>query len=230
MVSPQLPLPLEPRRPDRFDDFVISENGNALAAVQQLLHEPAGVLFLSGPPVSGKSHLLNALCNEARAAAMGAFYIALKRLPREAAASLEGLQALELVCVDDIDAIAGDRAWEEALFRCFNAVRASSGRLLISSSKPLKAIEFLLPDLSSRLSWGVRQNLAVPDDDGKLEILRQRARALRIEVPGDVQAYLLKHGKRDLRSLLETLEKIKDTAFVEKRRITVPLARQVICG
>ena len=228
--SPQMPLPLEPLRPDRFEDFVPGPNEAALAAVRDLLEDPGGILFLSGPPGAGKSHLLNALCHLARQRGMAAFYIALKRVPPEAAAGLEGLEALDLVCVDDLDRVAGDPAWEQALFRCCNEIRAARGRLLVSSRNPLGALPFGLPDLASRLAWGLRQTLQVPGDDSKLEILRQRAAALRIEVPDDVQKYLLRHGKRDLGSLLAALEQLKEAAYAEKRKITVPLARDVLSG
>jgi len=228
LFSPQIPLQLEPRRPDRFEDFVTGPNESALAAVKNLLDEPGGNLFLAGPEGSGKSHLLNALCHAAREDGLAAFYIALKRLPEEAAASLEGLQVLDLVCVDDLDSVAGNPVWENALFACFNEVRAAQGRLLVSSSQPLASLELGLPDLASRLAWGVRQHLRLPDDDGKLEILQQRARTLRIELPEDVQNYLLKHSKRDMSSLLLALERLKDAAFVGKRKITVPLAREIL--
>jgi DnaA family protein len=226
--SPQIPLQLEPRRPDRFEDFIAGPNQAALAAVVAMLDETGVSLFLSGPQGAGKSHLLNALCHAARERGLAAFYIALKRLPQEAAAGLEGLQGLDLVCVDDLDYVAGDPVWEEALFACFNQVRAAGGRLLISSSRPLASLSFQLPDLASRLAWGVQQKLRVPDDEGKLEILQQRARSLRIEVPQDVQNYLLKHGKRDMASQLTLLDQLKDAAFADKRKITVPLARQVL--
>jgi DnaA family protein len=228
LFSPQIPLQLEPRRPDRFDEFVAGPNENALAAARHLLDEPGGSLFLSGPEGSGKSHLLNALCHAARENGLAAFYIALKRLPEEAAASLEGLQVLDLVCVDDLDSVAGNPVWENALFACFNQVRAAHGRLLVSSSLPLASLELCLPDLASRLAWGVRQNLRLPNDDGKLQILQQRAQTLRIDLPEDVQSYLLKHSKRDMSSLLLALERLKDAAFVGKRKITVPLAREIL--
>jgi len=228
LFSPQMPLQLEPRRPDRFEDFVAGPNEQALAAVRALLDEPGGSLFLSGPDGTGKSHLLNALCHAAREDGLAAFYIALNRLPEEAAASLEGLQVLDLVCVDDLDSVAGNPVWENALFACFNEIRAASGRLLVSSKEPLASLDFVLPDLASRLAWGVRQNLHLPDDQGKLEILRQRARTLRIDLPEDVQNYVLKNSKRDMSSLLRVLERLKDAAFAGKRKITVPLAREIL--
>lgn len=228
LFSPQIPLQLEPRRPDRFEDFVVGPNAAALHAVQHLLDEPGGILFLSGPRGSGKSHLLNALCHAARNRGMAAFYVALKRLPEEAAAGLEGLRMLDLVCVDDLDCVAGNPLWEQALFRCFNEVRDAGGRLLVSSSQPLSSLPIQLPDLASRLAWGVRQALLPPDDSGKLEVLQQRALTLRIEVPLDVQQYLLRYGRRDMASLLTALERLKDAAFADKRKITVPLAREVL--
>ena len=228
LFSPQIPLQLEPPRPDRFDAFVPGPNSAALLAVQNQLAEPGSSLFLSGPEGSGKSHLLNALCHDASERGMNAFYIALKRLPESAAAGLEGLQVLDVVCVDDIERVAGNPVWERALFRCFNEVLEAGGRLLVASRLPLASLEFDLPDLASRLAWGVRQNLQYPDDAGKREILLQRARNLHFDLDEDVCDYMLKHGRRDMASLLGTLEQLKDAAFVAKRRITVPLAREVM--
>jgi len=228
LFSPQIPLKLEPPRPDRFEDFVEGPNAAAAQAVRHLLNEEAACLYLSGPKSSGKSHLLNALCHDARERGMAAFYIALKNLPEEAAAGLEGLQVLDLVCVDDIGHIAGNATWERALFRCFNEVRAAGGRLLIASRQPLGSLEFDLPDLASRLSWGVRQKLRTPEDEDKRKIMSRRALKLHIELPEDVREYVLKHGRRDLASLLEIVEGLKDAAFAEKRRITVPLARELL--
>ena len=228
LFSPQIPLKLEPQRLDRLEDFVRGPNEHAFMAVLQLLEKPEGSLFLSGPEGSGKSHLLNGACHAARELGMAAFYIPLRRLPAEAAAGLQGLQILDLVCVDDLDCIAGNSGWEQALFNCFNEVHAARGRILVSSRKPLSALPFGLPDLASRLAWGVRQKLQVPGDEGKREVLQRQARRMHIELPPDVQDYLLKHGKRDMSSLLRSLERLRDAAFSEKRRITVPLLREVL--
>ena len=99
---------------------------------------------------------------------------------------------------------------------------------MVSSSVGLSQLPLALPDLKSRLAWGVRQKLQAPAEAEKLEILKGRARHLQIDLPEDVIHYLLKHGRRDIATLLETLEQLKQSAFAGKRRITVPLAREVL--
>ena len=112
LFSPQIPLQLEPRRPDRFEDFLAGPNHKVVQIMRNLLDEPDGSFYLSGPGGSGKSHLLKALCHEARQREMAAFYIALKHLPIEASNGLQGLNTLDLVCIDDIDSVAGQDRWE----------------------------------------------------------------------------------------------------------------------
>ena len=228
LFSPQIPLPLEPSRPDRFEDFVAGPNQGVVLALTQLLAQPGGSLFLSGPGGSGKSHLLNAVCHAARENSQVAFYLSLKQSTDRADERLRGLRGMSLVCVDDLDRVAGNAEWEQALFRCFNDLHEAGGRLVVSSRLPLSSLPLVLPDLKSRLAWGLRLKLDPLGDEDKLKILRNRMRQLGIELPADVQDYLIKHGRRDIDSLLSALERLKQAAFVAKRRITVPLAREIL--
>jgi DnaA family protein len=226
--SPQILLDLDPRRPDRFEDFVPGPNAGALLAVRGLLEEPGQGIFLFGPQGSGKSHLLNASCHLARQSGLAAFCLALKHAPEGGAAGLRDLQGFDLVCIDDIDRVAGQADWEHSLFTCFNQLREAGGRLLVSSSQPLAKLRFVLPDLASRLAWGLRLTLRLPAEEDRLAILQNRATALQIPVPDEVFSYLLRHGKRDTASLLQALEALRAAAFADKRKITVPLARSVL--
>ncbi|HKX57073.1 MAG TPA: DnaA regulatory inactivator Hda [Xanthomonadales bacterium] len=221
-------LPLEARRPDRFEDFVAGENSAVLESLRELVLSGGQCLFLRGPAGSGKTHLLNAACNLASQMDRQAFYIAPGRLPPEAATGLAGLDNMDLVCVDDIDLCAGQRVWEEALFHCFNRLREQGGSLVASSSARLSALQFSLPDLASRLAWGLRLQLQPLDEQGKSEVMQRWARAHDIQLPDEVQSYLLSRGSRSLSSLLEQLEAVRVAALSGKRKITVPLAREVL--
>ena len=227
-ANQQILLPLEGRRPDRFEDFVAGDNTALLNALQELVCSDAQCLFLSGPAGSGKTHLLNAACNRASELDRQAFYIAPGGLNEKAAAGLAELDHMDLVCVDDIDSCIGQRVWEEALFHCFNRLRDAGGSLLVSSSASLSGLTFSLPDLASRLAWGLRLQLQPLDDAGKAEVLQSWARAHDINLPEDVLGYLLHRGPRDLPALLDRLQTLRQHALSAKRKITVPLAREAL--
>lgn len=227
-ATPQILLPLEGRRQDCFDNFVPGDNAAIVDALKDLVHSGGQCLFLNGPAGSGKSHLLNAACNLARELDQQAFYIAPGRLPEQAAEGLADLDHMDLVCVDDIDQCIGNSVWEEALFHCFNRLRAEGGSLVASSSQKLSALQFGLPDLESRLAWGLRLQLQGLDDAAKAEVMQRWAQEHDILLPLDVQNYLLNRDSRSLATLLERLEAILQTALANKRQITIPLAREVI--
>ena len=224
LFSPQIPLQLMPRRDNRFDEFVSGPNTATVEALRHMQDEPGSHVFLYGGEGSGKTHLLNALCHQTRERQGRAFYLALERLPKDAIASLQGLENLDLVCVDDLHVIAGDDAWEEALFHCFNRIREANGCLLVSSKKRLSALNLGLADLASRLSWGLRLPLLPLEDKDKLAVVN----TLGYNLPEDVQTYLLKHHDRNMTALLDTVENLHQAALTNKRRITVPLAREVL--
>jgi DnaA family protein len=228
LFSPQIPLPLTPLRDNRFDNFVVGPNLALVEALKSIPDEPGASVFLSGTEGSGKTHLLNALCVETRERGGRAFYLALKRLPNDAIASLQGLEQLDLVCVDDLHAVAGDRDWEEGLFHCFNRIREANGRLLVSSRERLSALGLGLPDLASRLAWGLRLQLQTLGDEDKMAVIRLHSDALGESLPEEVQVYLLKHHDRSMAALIQTVERLHEAALTLKRRITVPLAREVL--
>jgi len=217
-----------PRRDSRLEDFIAGPNAAVIEALRRMLDEPGSHVFLHGEEGSGKTYLLNALCLETRERQGRAFYLALKRLPPDAVAALKGLEDLDLVCVDDLHVIAGDRDWEEALFHCFNRIRKANGRLLISSRKQLSALDIGLPDLASRLAWGLRLPLKPLADEDKLAVIARHSNALGFDLSDDVRNYLLKHHKRSMSSLLQAVEKLHQVALTNKRRITIPLAREVL--
>ena len=217
-----------PRRDSRFEDFVVGPNKAVVEALKHIPDEPGSHVFLHGGEGSGKTHLLNALCHETRERGGRAFYLALKRLPTDAIESLQGLEKLDLVCVDDLHVIAGIDAWEEALFHCFNRIREANGRLLISSRKPLSELDIGLPDLASRLAWGLRLPLIPLEDHDKLKVISMQSHALGFSLSEEVQQYLLKHHERSMSALIQTVENLHQAALITKRRITVPLAREVL--
>ena len=228
LFSPQIPLQLEPSREQGFGNFVTGANEACLESLCTFISADDVQVFMSGPQSSGKTHLLSALCLEARSQGLTAFYAGLKGMPEGGQALLEGLEHVDLLCIDDLDAIAGTKDWEIALFHCINRFRDTGKKLVVASGEPLSALNIELPDLVSRLQWGLRLKLVPPDDAGKLRVLNMQAKGLGIELPDEVARYLIRRSSRHLGTLIRVVERLQLAAFASKRRITVPLARQII--
>ena len=135
----QLPLALALADHASFETFV----GNSTAAlhVRNLAHGGADTVWLWGAAGAGKSHLLQAACRAATAAGRRAMYVA---LPAASPAILADLEHIDLLAIDDVEAIAGDLAWEGPLFVILNAFLSRSGALLLAASAPAAQCKFRL--------------------------------------------------------------------------------------
>lgn len=226
----QLALPVRLQDESSFDSF--HAHAGVAAALAQLragLAEPPFGIFLHGPGQSGRSHLLQASCHAATAAGWSALYLPLAELRAEPPAELlEGLGDGGLVCLDDLDAIAGDASWERALFGLYNRVLASGASLLVSAARPPGALAIALPDLRSRLHALLVIALVPPDDEARLQALVVQARARGITLEPEVARYILARAPRAMRELLGVLERLDRGSLTAGRRLSIPFVREVL--
>ncbi|TQV61792.1 MAG: DnaA regulatory inactivator Hda [Halothiobacillaceae bacterium] len=210
-----------------LEQFVAGANGVAAGLVARQAEgcgEPQ--LYLWGATGSGKTHLLQAACQRAGECGMPAAYLALAEAPHPGV--LEGLEQLGLVALDDVQAVIGEQVWDEALFDLINRLREHAVPLLLAADCPPTALRPGLKDLASRLGWGPVLRLEALDDDGKLQVLKRRASERGMDLPDEVGRYLLDHLPRDLAELLAGLDRLDRASMERQRRITLPLAREVL--
>lgn len=225
--SAQLPLALRLDPGATFDSFHPGANQGALSQVRASVAGPAW-LYLWGAAGTGKTHLLNAACHAAGDAGRTACLVPLDRSDGWAPDALSGLQGISLVCLDGVDAVAGRRDWEEALFHLLNGLREAGGSVLMASRGRPGAMEVTLPDLKSRLGWGTLVRLKALDDDDKLAALRLRARQRGMDLSDEAAGYLIRRVARDTHSLFALLDQLDAASLAAKRRLTVPFLREVL--
>ncbi len=225
MAPQQLALRVGLRDGITFDNFL--PNGNE-ALVHQLREGSEPFIYVWSQKGNGKSHLLHALTHVSDERGIAAIYLSLEEFHQFDVAMLDGLEQYAVVAIDDIDAIAGERQWEEALFHLYNRIRDSGGRLVVTATKSPTHAGFHLPDLISRLGWGPVYQLHSLDDNGKAAALQLRARRRGMELPDDVAAYLLKHSTRDLPGLFVLLDELDQATLTAKRRLTLPFVRELL--
>ena len=205
-----------------FESFWPGPNGEIVAALKKPDTVP---LWLWGPRGSGKTHLLQAVC---AAAGEAAAYFPLDRslaLPPEA---LSGFERTRVLCVDDADEVAGDPAWEKALFRLFNDAAELRTRLVFAATVPPRQAEWSLEDWRSRAGACVVYQLRELDDEGRIEALRLRAAQRGLQLPYETSEYLLKRVPRDLPSLFDILDRLDQASLAAQRRLTIPFIRDAL--
>jgi len=228
-MSRQLPLGLQLQASARFSNFLAGPNEELLGQLMQTTSGTGEPFFLLwGAAGSGKSHLLQAGCHLAADQGRTAAYVSLKDIPDLSPELLEGWESYQLVCVDDIHLIAGNQRWEEALFNLYNRIREQRGSLIVSSISMPAGHAFRLPDLVSRLGWGLVYQLNPLNDEQRLAALQQRARQRGCEMPAETGRYLLRRLPRDMPALFALLDKLDQASLAAQRKLTVPFVKSVL--
>jgi DnaA family protein len=211
-----------------FDNFIGEVGGEASHIVHEAaLRRGAKLVYLFGSWGSGRTHLL---CAAVRAASAKGARVATVPLtvPGLTPQILEGLEDFDLVCLDDLDVVAGQPVWERALFNFYNVIERSSAGLITTALTSPGQLPVHLPDLASRFSSGVTVKLTALDEGGCRRALKARAHQRGFELGDDVLEFVLRRVRRDMHSLVRLLDRLDASTLTQKRRVTVPFVRSIL--
>jgi len=225
---PQLTLQFQSDSTLSFDNFWLGDNALPVSRIRALcsMAGEEAQLYLHGPGYSGKTHLLHAACQQATQAGYRIAYLGAADI--YTGSMLSGLTGLDFVCIDDLHLLPDDDQVEVALFDLINGLREQHKRLLLASRVPPADLSISLPDLATRLSWGAAYSISAVGDDSLRDVLRHRIDFTGTVVSEETLDYLCTHFSRDLPSMLDRLKRLDLAAMQEKRRITIPLIREVL--
>lgn len=186
------------------------------------------LLYLWGPKACGKSHLLQACC-QVIAANYSSIYLPLYLLKEWGPQTIEGLEEQHLICIDDIHAIANDDGWEEALFHLYNKIKDNDKSLLIiSGNTPPAFLDIKLPDLRSRLGWGLVMQINELSDEDKIKTLSEHAQKRGFDLPESVGQFILNRCSRNMHDLHQILNRLDDASLAAQRKITIPFVKSTL--
>jgi len=226
----QLPLGVRLRERATFDIFVVSPPNLEAVSRVRALARTGGVVWLWGAEGSGRSHLLQAVCAAAPAEARAGYlpFAELSAAGLPAAAAIEGADALDLLCLDDLDRALGDRDFEVALFGVYRAIDERRGGIVVSAAAPPTSQTWALADIGSRFGAGEVFQLRSLDEAGQAEALQRRAASRGLELPEETLRWLLRRFPRDMTRLGGVLDRLDEASLREQRRITVPFVRTIL--
>lgn len=222
----QLPLPLGLKAHASFDSLITGPNSAAIEHVRAVATgRRAESVWLYGPASTGKTHLLAAACRAAGAAKLRPIYLSIE--PARDPGLVAELDGLDVIALDDLHRVAGHADWEAALFGVFDA-RLQRGGLIVAADAAPRDCGFELPDLVSRAGAAAIYRLDFLGDDDLQAAVLGHASSRGLSLDSAAASYLLQRVSRDLGQLTDWLDRIDRYALAAKRRITIPLLREVI--
>ena len=222
----QLALPLRLDDHAVFETFLAVGNEDLVEHLESLAKTDSGHgAWIWGAPATGKSHLLQATCERFDDRAV---YVPLSELLGAGPGILEGLASRDLVCIDDIESVAGGSDWERGLFNLYNELQEYGRQLVVTASAAPRESGIALADLKSRLQRLPTFHIAPLDDGQRVAALQLRARHRGVVLPDDTARYLVTRSKRDMRSLHGILDKLDLEALRAQRKLTIPFVRRVL--
>ena len=223
----QLTFPWNKINKSSLEGFYSSEDNTHIVSIlkDKAFQED---LFIYGSKESGKTYLLQAMCNSYSSDNKSSLYIPLKKAMDYGVEIFESLENIQLICLDGIENVISIIEWEKAIFNLINKTLISKSRLIITSSEDLHSLNFFLPDLESRLRKIESYELMPIQDKDILDALKYISKLKSINL-GDKEArYLVTYAQRNISNLVHILESLDQLSMEMKRKITIPLIKEVI--
>ncbi len=214
----QLPFEFGHRPSLSGDDFFVApSNKEAVVWLDKWPHWPGPFLVIYGAPGCGKTHLSHVFMATSGALKLKAAMICEAGLPNL-------LSLSENFILDDENADFD----EEALFHIYNHLASRGGHMLITSVSPPSEWGLKLADLASRLKSSPAISIGMPDDDLIKSLLVKLFSDRQVRVENGAINYVTKRIERSFDAARQFVEIADRTALVEKKGISLPLARQVL--
>ena len=247
-INQQFPLALKLDGAATFSSFWSAADGELVNALQTLAApkegSAAGWLYITGGQGCGVSHLLQACVTLATEHNLSAMYLSLNELlmasDADASANtaqlsdamagfFDGLEDFDLLCIDDIECLAGQPYWQEQLFYLIEKLKnRNDARLVLGSHSLAAELDFDLADLKSRLKWATGFQLNVLSDEQKIQVLQFKAERLGLVMSDEVASFLMNRCSRNMADLSELLARLDQQALSSGRRLTIPWIKTVL--
>ncbi len=229
----------------KLDDFIVGAcNRLAYSAAVAVAKQDKTIfnpLFLHGPCGSGKTHLLQGICNALARQTNGKVrrwrYVTGEQFTNDYIHAIRRkdfvdfrakYRNVDLLVIDDIHFLAAKSATQEEFLHTFNAIESAGKTVVLASDTHPNLISNFTPQLQSRFLAGMVVKLDAPDVETRLAILQAKAAAIQLPAPKDVLDYIATHIRSSVRELEGSLIKLAAVNSLEAGPITMDLARSVL--
>jgi DnaA family protein len=184
-------------------------------------------LWLVGNEGDGKSHLLQGACHAAAGRGVAAAYLP-QTLRGVGVEVLDGLGELGLVAIDDVAIWLGELRMEEALLALYQQLFGRGATLLLAATRAPAELDWVLPDLASRMRAAQVHRLQPLTDSERAHALKHWAAQRGLEFGDDVLEFVLRRLPRRMDVLRDAFQQLDSGALAQQRRLTVPLVKELL--
>lgn len=229
-----------------FDNFVKGESNQlASSAAWAVAQNPGGTRFnplvIYGDTGLGKTHLVQGIGNfiVRKNSRMKVLYTTSEHFTQEFINAIQNnkvnefinfYRSIDTLIVDDIQFFSGKEKTQDNFFHTFNALHQAGKQLILTSDKPPRDLDNVDDRLISRFHWGLIVDIQPPDFETRMAILQKKSIDEGIELQNDILEYLAKNIKSSVRELEGCLISIIAKVTLDRRELTLDLAKEVIYG
>jgi chromosomal replication initiator protein len=135
---------------------------------------------------------------------------------------------IDVLLIDDVQFFAGKEKTQDVFFHIFNHLHQTGKQLVLTSDKAPVELQGMEQRLLSRFKWGLSADLQVPDLETRIAILQKKMYQDGIELPKEVIEYLAYSISTNIRELEGALISLIAQSSLNKKSITLELAKQMI--
>lgn len=215
--------------PHAFETFRVGQNTVAYQILLQWLQQSSPSftsLYVWGAPGCGKTHLLQAACREVSERGGVSAYLPLADLLALPTDVLEGLENMDLVCLDDVQIISGIETWEHAIFNLYNILKDNNIPFLLAANLPPTQLH-VLADLISRFQSGGVYHFEILSDFEQCQLLQAYAAELGLILPDGIAHYFINKNK-NLKGTIAWIDQLDGFASGKKRKLSLHFVKEIL--
>ncbi len=227
-----------------FDNFIEGDcNRLARSAGYAVANKPGGTAFnpllIYGGVGLGKTHLAHAIGIEIknRFEDKTVLYVSSEKFTHQFIDAVKNntlndfthfYQMIDVLIIDDVQFFSGKEKTQDVFFHIFNHLHQTGKQIIITSDKPPVEMQGMEQRLLSRFKWGLSADLQIPSLETRIAILKKKMYADGIELPDEVVEYLGYSITSNVRELEGALISLIAQSSLNKKAITLELAKQMI--
>ncbi len=226
-----------------FQNFVVGESNRfAHAAALAVAKQPGksyNPLFIYGGVGLGKTHLVQAIAWEIKKLfpQKKILYFSFERFATDfinhvKAGKMEEFKKkyreVDVLLVDDIQFISGKERTQDEFFHTFNNLYQNQKQIVLTSDRPPKSIPLLEERLRSRFEWGMIVDIAPPDYETRLAILKHKSEERNLNLPQKILEFIARQIQNNIRELEGALNKIEAYVSLTQKELTLAQTKKLL--